>query len=356
MWPRTDFVDLLGIEYPIVQAPMSSQATPSLAAAVSNAGGLGSLGLGTKSLEVANAQINELKAATNRPFNLNFFTHQRPRMDQGVITQIRQILTPFYKELSLGEVPSVDAAPFEPFGAEALALVLEVEPAAVSFHFGLPDLGVVTELKQAGCRIMCSATNVAEAKFLETAGVDVIIAQGWEAGGHSGIFDPSPENTGVGTMALVPQVVDAVSVPVLAAGGIADGRGIAAAFALGASGVQLGTAFLSSPEAQVSDIQRRAMRQATDQDTMVTRAFSGRPARAKKTSFVRAMVGRDEAIPDWPMMLKFTAPLRQARSAVGDENFQFLLYGQAAALNRELPAAVLLETLVLEAQEILNGT
>jgi nitronate monooxygenase len=354
MWPRNDLLDLLGIEQPIIQAPMASSATPALAAAVGNAGGLGSLGCGTMSLDELRAKAGELRAATNRPFNLNFFAHEPPKENADVDALTRKRLKPFYDELGLGEVPAAVAPPFGTFTAETLAALLELEPTVVSFHFGLPAPAMVAAIKDAGCRLLCSATTVAEAKSLAAAGVDAIVAQGWEAGGHRGTFHVSFEDVGVGTMALVPQIVDAVDVPVIAAGGIADGRGIAAAFALGASGVQMGTAFLSCPEAKLSAGHRSALSHASDQDTRLTRAFSGRPARARNNRYIDAMAEHRGPVPAFPRMYSFTEALRQAAAASDDPNFQFLLYGQAAALNRQLPAAELVQTLVAEAQEVLG--
>jgi nitronate monooxygenase len=353
MWPRKDLLELLGIEHPIIQAPMAGSATPALAAEVSNAGGLGSLGCGSMTVDDLKARAEELRAATNRPFNLNFFAHPAPKENPKVDALTHRRVAPFYEELGLGEAPHSGQAPFGTFNADTLSVLLEIKPAVASFHFGLPAPDMVGALKDAGCRLLCSATTVAEARPLAEAGVDAIIAQGWEAGGHRGTFDLSFEDFGVGTMALVPQVVDAVDVPVIAAGGIADGRGIAAAFALGASGVQMGTAFLSCPEARVSDLHRAALRQASDQDTRLTRAFSGRPARAKNSRYIDAMAEHRAPFPDFPTMYGFSGPLQQASLDKGDMNFQFLLYGQAAALNRELPAAELVRTLVEEAQEVL---
>lgn len=354
MWPRTDLVDLLNIEHPIIQAPMAGSATPALAAAVSNVGGLGSLGCSEKSVEDLRARLEELRAATKRPFNLNFFAHSAPKENSEVTTQTRARVTPFYEELGLGNVPMSGEAPYDTFNADKLSLLLEIKPAVISFHFGLPEPEMVKALKDAGCRVLCSATTVAEAKSLNAAGVDAIIAQGWEAGGHRGTFDTSFEDVGIGTMALVPQVVDAVDVPVIAAGGIADGRGIAAAFALGASGVQMGTAFLSCPEAQVSEIHRTVLRHASDEDTRLTRAFSGRPARAKNNRYMEAMAEHRTPLPDFPTMYSFSDPLREKSVANEDTDFQFLLYGQAAALNRQLPAAELFRALVNEARSILG--
>ncbi len=355
MWPRADLLELLGIEHPIIQAPMADSTTPALAAEVSNAGGLGSLGCGEMTLDDLKTKTDELRGGTNRPFNLNFFAHKAPRANPEVDALTRRRVAPFYEELGLGEVPQAAEAPFDTFDSGTLSVLLEIKPAVASFHFGLPAPDTVGALKDAGCRLLCSATTVEEARALAEAGVVAIIAQGWEAGGHRGTFDVSFEDFGIGTMALVPQVVDAVDVPVIAAGGIADGRGIAAAFALGASGVQMGTAFLSCPEAQVSDSHRNALRHASDRDTRLTRAFSGRPARAKNNRYIDAMAEHRAPVPAFPKMYGFSEPLSAQSVADGTADFEFLLYGQAAALNRELPAAELVRTLVEEAQEVLGA-
>ena len=354
MWPRRELIDLLDIEHPILQAPMGGDATPALATAVSNAGGLGGLGCSFLSTDELRATAETLRAGTNRPFNLNFFAHPEPREDPERDARTRERVAPFYQELDLGEPPARGEAPWDSFTAAKLSVLLEVRPAVVSFHFGLPPLEMVRALQEAGSRILCSATTVAEARQLEAAGIDAVIAQGWEAGGHRGTFETSYEDFGVGTLALVPQVVDAVSLPVIAAGGIADGRGIAAAFALGASGVQMGTAFLACPEANVSDRDRAALRQARDDDTRLTRAFSGRPARARKSRYIEAMAAERAPLAAFPTMYSFSDPLRAAGEAADSDDFQFLLYGQAAALNRELPAAELVERLVEETRSVLK--
>ena len=354
MWPKTDLTDLLQVEHPIIQAPMAGAATVALAAAVSNAGGLGSLGYAATPLEEIRANVNALRISTDKPFNLNFFTHSPPQENKEINVRTRNRIKPFYEEAGLAEVPESAKIPFGTFNTDTLSLLLELKPAVTSFHFGLPEANMVLALKDAGCVVLCSATTVAEAKILNDAGVDAIIAQGWEAGGHRGSFDTTYEDFGIGTMALVPQVCDAVEVPVIAAGGIADGRGIAAAFALGASGVQMGTAFLSCPEAKVSEAHRSSIRNATDQDTRLTRAFSGRPARARNNRYIEAMAENRTPVLDFPSMYSFSGPLREKSADNEELDFQFLLYGQAATLNRELPAADLVETLVRETQEILN--
>jgi nitronate monooxygenase len=278
MWPRSDLLDLLEIVQPIVQAPMSGFATPALAAAVANAGGLGSLGCVGVPLARVREQVAALRQATNQPFNLNFFVHAEPVPDPVRAAAMRAALAPFYAAYSAGPVPE-PSVPLSSFSDDDLALVLDLRPRVVSFHCGVPSVERITRIKEAGCLVLSSATTVAEARALEAADADAIIAQGWEAGGHRGSFSDSAAAGLVGTMALVPQVVDAVQVPVVAAGGIADGRGIAAAFTLGASGVQLGTAFLACPEAVTPLPHRVRLHEASDDGTVLTRIFTGRPAR-----------------------------------------------------------------------------
>ncbi len=353
MWPRDDLRELLGIEHPIIQAPMAAYATPALAAAVSNAGGLGSLGCGEMSPDTLAAVCAELRAATDRPFNLNFFAHPEPRHAPEVAAEVRARLAGLYRERGLGALPEDIAAPFGAFDQEILSTLLEIRPPVVSFHFGLPAPDRVAALQDAGVVILCTATTVAESVVLAECGVDAIIAQGWEAGGHRGTFHAAFEDFGVGTLALVPQIADAVGVPVVAAGGIADGRGIAAAFHLGASGVQMGTAFLSCPEADVAEEHRAALRAARDDDTRLSRAFSGRPARTQNNPYVEMMAERRARLPDFPLMYALSVPLMRSSAARGDSDFRFLLYGQAAALNRELPADELMARLVEEARGLL---
>lgn len=351
MWPRTDFLELLGIAHPIIQAPMSGFTPPALAAAVCNAGGLGSIGCATLPAAVVREQVAALRQATNRPLNLNFFVHAQPQAGPEATARVRAKLAPYFDEFGLGPVPEPNE-PFPTFDVERLDLVLELRPRVVSFHFGLPETSVVRRLKDAGCIILSSATTVAEARSLEAGGADIVIAQGFEAGGHRGSFSAGPGAGTVGTMALVPQIVDAVRVPVIAAGGIADGRGIAAAFALGASGAQLGTAFLGCPEASVSPLHRARLRTATDDGTELTRAFTGRPARAIRNRFVAEMT--DAEALDFPLQASMVGPLWQLPSEEARAAFMPFWAGQAAPLVRELPARQLVEKLVTEAQSMLS--
>lgn len=346
-WPDTRLTDLLGIEHPIIQAPMAGSTTPALAAAVSNAGGLGSLGCAKLSLDALEDEIGQIRRASNRPFNLNFFANAAPKVDQALWDATVAAMAPFYAELGL-DTPSRTHPESTPGFSEAQRdLVLSARPNVVSFHFGLPPDALWRPLQAAGILILCSATKVAEARILDAAGIDAIIAQGWEAGGHRGSFETTRSDQGVGTLALVPQIADAVRVPVIAAGGIADGRGIAAAFALGASGVQIGTAYLSTPEATTLKVHQDALSNASDTDTELTLAHSGRPARAFSTAYIRAMAG--QKVPEFPLMYDLAAPLKMAEDTDKSIDMQFMLYGQAAALSRRMDAARLTEELAADA-------
>jgi nitronate monooxygenase len=352
MWPDRRICDLLGIEHPIIQAPMAGSDSPALAAAVANAGGLGSIGCAMMSPERFTQVYSETRAATNGALHMNFFAHSAPGDDEQKAARARALLVPFYMELDLGEVPEVAETNF-PFDEAIFEAVMAAQPRVVSFHFGLPDARYIFALKAAGTVILCTATTPAEARDLEARGVDAIIAQGWEAGGHHGFY-LTGKGAQMGTMALVPQVVDAVKVPVIAAGGIADGRGIAAALALGAAGVQIGTAFLTTAEAGVPEPHRAALMASDGSDTRPTRVFSGRPARGVVNSYMAAMEAHEGELPDFPLMNTVTGPLRKASAVAGSPDFLSLWSGQAVGLNRQAPAAELMEQLVAETRDVLG--
>lgn len=353
MWPNTALIDLLGIEHPIIQAPMAGSTTPELAAAVSNAGGMGSLGCAMMSAERTGEEIAKTMMATNRSINANFFVHEPPGDDPAKNKHATKLLKPYFDELALGDVPDFTATNF-PFDEDMLDVMLELRPRVVSFHFGLPAQHMVRAIKDARMIVISSATTAREARLLEEGGCDAVVAQGLEAGGHRGTFAIDQHEAGVGTMALVPQVVDAVSIPVIAAGGIADGRGIAAAFALGAAGVQPGTAFLTTEEAATPAVHRKALLEASDEDTRLTRAFSGRPARGITNRYIEQMAAHDENLPDFPLLNTATGPLRKASTQAGSPDFVALWSGQAMSLNRTMPAVDLVEKMVAEAQEIIS--
>ena len=326
--------------------------TASLAAAVSGAGGLGVIGAAVMSPGEVEAQVEATRAVTDRPFGLNFFVHAPPRHDDAVAERMRRRLEGYRRELGAGEPPPVPAAP--PFDAAMLELVLALRPKVVSFHFGLPPAEMVAALRAAGIRVLGSATTVAEARFLDGRGVDAVIAQGAEAGGHRGTFTDPLADGHIGTMALVPQVVDAVSAPVIAAGGIADGRGIAAALSLGAAGVQMGTAFLGCPETQMDPLYRRTLFEPRAARTRVTTVLTGRPARAIATRFIEEMADQEGQTPAFPLQRAMVAPLAKAAAAADSPEFLAMYAGQAAPLSRRLPAAELFAALVRETETALR--
>lgn len=347
-WPSA-LTDLLGCAYPVIQAPMAGATTPALAAAVANAGGLGSLGAAMLAPEQLRSAIRELRGATNRPFNVNFFVHRPPTPDPAREERMRARLAPYYAELGITPPPALPEPP-PPFDDARLEIVLRERPGVVSFHFGLPDAAQLRAIKEAGIRVLSSATTVAEACWLEERGVDAVIAQGYEAGGHRGTFLGDIDAARVGTMALVPQIVDAVACPVIAAGGIMDGRGIAAALALGAAGAQLGTAFLGCPEANVHPLYRQALQASRDDGTRVTRAFSGRPARALVNRYLDEMADAEAATLDFPLQRALAGPLAEAAAARGSADFVAMWAGQGAPLLRPLPAAELVGVLIAETE------
>ena len=352
-WPSRRVLDLLGIATPIIQAPMAGASTSAMAVAVARAGGLGSLPAALMSLDRIRAELEAIRDQTSKPINLNFFCHATVSGGARRQAAWRRRLRPYYLEFGLDPKMPVSAPQIAPFGRAQCDLVAELKPEVVSFHFGLPDARLLERTKTAGAKILCSATTVREAVWLERNGCDAVIAQGLEAGGHRGMFLTESTATQVGTMALVPQVADAVTVPVIAAGGIGDGRGIAAAFALGASAVQLGTAYLFCPEATVDPTYRRALRSAQDDQTAITNVFSGRPARAVLNRIARELGPMANEAPPFPLAAAAVAPLRIKSD--GSADFAPVWSGQAARLGRELPAQELTELLMKEALEILDS-
>ncbi|MEJ6846629.1 NAD(P)H-dependent flavin oxidoreductase [Sinorhizobium fredii] len=350
MWPDRRLTELVGIEYPIIQAPMVGP-KGALAASVSCAGGLGSLACAVLTREQVVTEVEEIRKRTDNPFNLNFFCHIPPSADAREDVAWRARLRPYYEEFGLDPNAAVKAANRAPFDAAMCDLVVELRPRVTSFHFGLPESKFVDRLKGAGCLIFSSATTVAEARWLEARGADAIIAQGAEAGGHRGMFLTDAVESQVGTMALVPQVADAVSVPVIAAGGIGDARGIVAALALGAAAAQLGTAYLFCPEARISVPYRDALRSARDEDTALTNVFTGRPARGLKNRVMQDVGPLSPIAPPFPLAATALQPLRTAAEAQGSGDFSPLWSGQAASLGREIGAMELTTRLAIEAAD-----
>ena len=344
----------LGMSVPIIQAPMAGITTPALAAAVCNAGGLGSLGCADLPLDKVRAVAEEMRGRTNRAFNLNFFVNAPADLTDYDSGPMAARLAPYYAEFGLGAIPA-PRAPYPPFGAEGLALLLSLRPAVASFHFGLPDRDAVKALRDAGIMVMGSATTVAEARALEDGGAEAVIAQGWEAGGHRGVFLGNLDTAGAGILALTRQMVTAVKAPVIAAGGIADGSGVAAVLTLGAAAAQIGTAFMLCPEATTKPVHRRAIENAKDNATSVTRVFSGRPARVITNRFVREMADASGLTAPFPAQHSLTSPLRQPSQDKGLDDFLPLYAGQAAGMARALPAADIMTSLIAEWRKASNA-
>ena len=354
MWPDRRLIDRFKTEFPIVLAPMAGVMDADLVIAVAQGGGLGSLPCAMLSAEKAREQVNIIRQRVSAPINLNFFCHKAVDADPARETRWRTRLTPYFKELGLDPNAQINAANRAPFGEEMCALVEELKPEVVSFHFGLPDKALMKRVRAAGCIVIASATIVKEAKWLEANGVDAIIAQGAEAGGHRGMFLTESIVNQPGTMALVPQIVDAVRVPVIAAGGIADGRSIAAAFALGASGVQIGTAYLHTPESKVTDAGRKALAEAHDDSTVITNVMTGRPARGVANRLMKEVGPVSPDAPAFPHAATALGPLKAAAEKLGRVDFTNLWAGQAVAMSRNIGAADLTRALAAEALDCMK--
>ena len=354
-WPDRRILDLFGIDLPILQAPMAFSSTPEMAVAVSEAGGLGALPCAQYNADEARKALEFIRGATRKPINLNFFCHTPPDPDPAAMMRWRARLAPYAVELGLDPAPPPPAGGRAPFDEAFCQVVEDYRPEVVSFHFGLPPEAMMQRVRAAGARIISSGTTVAEARWLEARGVDAVIATGFEAGGHRGAFLDLDMTTQPGTFALVPQVADAVSVPVIAAGGIADGRGVAAALMLGASAVQVGTAYLFSPEAKVSAVQRALLDQADDQSTQVTNVFTGRPARGVINRLMREIGPLSPDAPAFPTAGGPVTALRARAEAAGSGDFTNQWAGQAARLSPHLPAGDLTRLLAQQALARLNG-
>lgn len=331
----------LGTTLPLIQAPMAGVQGHALAAAVCNAGGLGSIPAAMLSPQALHNELAQLTALTDKPYNVNFFCHTPPAPDAAREAQWHQALQPYYTELglSLADItPILGRAPF----SEQTADVLEAfKPAVLSFHFGLPPAALLARVKRWGSRVLASATTVDEALWLQAHGADAIIAQGLEAGGHRGIFLSEDLSTQMGTMALLPQIVQAVQVPVIAAGGIADAAAVAAAMALGASAVQIGTAYMCCPEATTSPLHRAVLQSPQARHTALTTLFTGRPARGIVNRLMHELGPLNPAAPAFPMATTAIAPLRARAESLGKTDFSALWSGQNASQCRNVPAAEL---------------
>jgi nitronate monooxygenase len=338
--------ELLGIELPIIQAPMAGVQGSALAIAVSNAGGLGSLPCAMLGSDALRAELTAVGAGTDKPYGVNFFCHVTPVMDDKREAAWRELLLPYFKECGV-ELPVAAAAPSRtPFGAAAADIVEKFKPAVVSFHFGLPPPALLSRVKAWGSKVLASATTVDEALWLENHGVDAIIAQGSEAGGHRGMFLTEDLTTQMGTFALLPQIVRYVRVPVIAAGGIVDAQGVKAAMALGAGAVQVGTAYLLCTEATTGAAHRAELKKGRLAHTAITNLFSGRPARGIVNRLMTELGPLNAAAPAFPLAADALAPLRKKAESFGRGDFSPLWSGQNTSGCREISAAELTRSLV----------
>lgn len=332
---------LLGTVLPLIQAPMAGVQNHALAAAVSNAGALGSLPCAMLDAAGLRNELSALRAKTDKPFNLNFFCHNPAPADPQREAAWRSALTPYYAEFGI-DPASIAAGPGrQPFSPEMAEVLEEFRPAVVSFHFGLPAAELLARVKACGAKVLSSATTLEEALWLEAHGADAIIAQGLEAGGHRGHFLDMDLSRQLGTFALLPQIAQAVRLPVIAAGGIADAQGVRAAMALGAAGVQIGTAYLCCPEASTSAVHRAALHSPAAQHTALTNLFSGRPARGIVNRVMRELGPLSPAAPGFPLATAAIAPLRSKAESLGSGDFSPLWAGQNASGCKAIAAAEL---------------
>jgi nitronate monooxygenase len=355
MWPDRRFLDLFKTEFPIVLAPMAGVMDADLVIAAAQGGALGSLPCAMLPVEKAREQINIIRQRVSAPVNMNFFCHEPDEADPQREAGWKRRLASYYNEFGLDPAAPINVANRAPFNAAMCELIEELKPEVVSFHFGLPEAALLKRVKAAGCIVISSATIVREAIWLEQHGADAIIAQGAEAGGHRGMFLTENIAEQPGTFALLPQVVDAVRVPVIAAGGIADGRGIAAAFALGAAGVQIGTAYLHCPESKIIAPHRAALAGAHDDSTVITNVMTGRPARGVINRVMREVGPLSVDAPAFPHAATALGPLKAAAEKLGKVDFTNLWAGQAARLGRAMPAAELTRALAGDALKRLGA-
>jgi len=353
-WPDRRILDLFAIEQPILQAPMAGASGSAMAIAVSNAGGLGALPCALLGPQQIRQELETFRQASRGPLNVNFFCHAPPADEPARIERWKQALKPYYEEVGADFDAPTPVSSRAPFDDNACALVEEYRPEVVSFHFGLPEPRLLARVKASGAKVISSATTVAEALWLERHGCDAIIAMGYEAGGHRGMFLSDDLNSQVGTFALVPQIADAVGVPVIAAGGIGDARGIVAAFTLGAAAVQLGTAYLFCPESRVSPAHRRALHSAQESETALTNLFTGRPARGIVTRIMRELGPISGLAPAFPLAGGALMPLRAISEPQGNSDFSNLWSGQALRLGVELPATELTRRLAEQSLALIH--
>ncbi|WP_196778833.1 NAD(P)H-dependent flavin oxidoreductase [Lysobacter silvisoli] len=338
---------LLGTDLPLIQAPMAGVQDSALAIAVSRAGALGSLPAAMLTPQVLAKELAAIAAASERPYNVNFFCHTAPQAGDSAEAAWREALAPYYREFDIDPAGIAAGPGRRPFDADAVQLLERFRPRVVSFHFGLPEPALMQRLRSWGAILLSSATTVAEARWLQAQGVDAVIAQGLEAGGHRGHFLDQDLSLQMGTYALLPQIARAVRVPVIAAGGIADAAGVAAAMRLGAAGVQVGTAYLLCPESRTSAVHRAALASEAAAHTALTNLYTGRPARGIVTRLMRELGPINTVAPPFPLATSAVAPLRAAAEAQGLGDFSPLWAGQNVSGCREVGAEALTRELAL---------
>lgn len=344
-------LEALGVRIPIVQAPMAGVSTPAMAAAVSEAGGLGSIAVGAVDAVAAQAMIAATRAQTDRAFNVNLFVHRPPRPDDARERLWLAAMDPLFARFDAAPPAALETI-YRSFADDdaMLAMLLEAPPPAISFHFGLPDAARIDALRRAGCVLLATATSLAEARAIEAAGLDIIVAQGWEAGGHRGTFDPAARDERLDTMTLTRLLAGNCRLPIIAAGGIMDGAGVRTTLSAGAVAAQVGTAFIACPESSASPAYRAALLGGSARATEMVAAISGRPARCLANRFTQWAATTSLDPPDYPRAYHAGKALDAAARAAGEHGFGAQWAGQGAALARAIPAAALVETLWREAR------
>jgi len=352
-WPNTVLTELLKIRYPIIQAPMAGSDSPALVASVSNAGGLGSLGAAYMKPEAIQTAIKKIRELTDKPFNINLFIPEAHTATEQQISWMHNKLAQMCS--SFIDSPEPVKPPYaQPF-AEQIAVVLAAKVPVFSFTFGMLSTEWIIKLKANGTRLIGTATTLTEAMQLADNNIDIIVAQGSEAGGHRGTFMTQAEDALIGNFALIPQIVDRINKPIVAAGGIMDGRGIVAALVLGACGVQMGTAFLSCPEAGINEKYRELLLKTKQDNTTLTRAFSGRMARGIHNKFIEDMAHYPEHILPFPIQNALTRPMRNAAAKNNLTDYLSLWAGQASYLSHGITADKLIRQLAAEVQQLLKN-
>jgi nitronate monooxygenase len=355
MWYETEVTKKLSLKYPIIQAGMAGGiTTPELVAAVSNAGGLGMIGAGYMTPKDLELSIQKVRDRTDKPFGVNLFVPETPVIDQEEIDRANQLLEPISQRLGINkkkEVPLINTTSFD----EQIQIVIKNKIPVASFTFGIPPRNVIEQLKENGITVIGTATTVNEARQNEDAGMDMIVVQGSEAGGHRGSFADPFDQAMIGTIALIPQVSDQVKIPVIAAGGIMDGRGLLASLILGAKAVQMGTAFVTCKESGAHDLHKKAILNSSEEQTVITSAFSGKPARGLNNEFIRIMKDYEGDLPPYPIQNILTQTIRKEAAKQGKREWMSLWCGQNPRLSQHITAAELIKMVVNQVENSLKA-